>query len=161
MGMAGGCRPARHPASHPAFSTTTLPCDGDDVPTPPAYPGVPSQAHVQERPQAGGSTWEAQGGKGEEHRRAWERIGEEERRQGSWEGRTGSQSRGQRGQAGRKEGRRRQWRSCSERGRTFEEGRRGSRGRKGKADGTVGTGAGGTPPTDAIGAAGYPAGAGE
>ena len=49
-------------------------------PPPPAYPGVPSEAHVQQRPQAGGMTSGAQGGNGEEHRRAWERIGEEERR---------------------------------------------------------------------------------
>ena len=49
-------------------------------PPPPPYPGVQSQAHVQQRPQAGGTTWGAQGGKGEEHRRAWENIGEEERR---------------------------------------------------------------------------------
>ena len=49
-------------------------------PAPPAYPGVLSQAHVQQRPQAGGMTWGAQGGNREEHKRAWERIGEEERR---------------------------------------------------------------------------------
>ena len=38
------------------------------------------QADVQQRPQVGGTTWGAQGGKGEERRRAWERRGEEERR---------------------------------------------------------------------------------
>ena len=49
-------------------------------PPPPAYPGVPSQAPVRQHPQAGGTAWGAQGRRGEEHRRAWERIGEEERR---------------------------------------------------------------------------------
>ena len=44
-------------------------------PTPPAYQGMQPQAHVQQRPQAGGTTWGAQGGKGEEHRKEWERIG--------------------------------------------------------------------------------------
>ena len=39
-----------------------------------------SRAHVQQRLQAGGTTFGVQGGKGEENRRAWERIGEEERR---------------------------------------------------------------------------------
>ena len=76
----GRCRPASHPASHPTISTTTLPCVGDDSPTPTGVPGRASQAHVQQLLQAGGTTWGAQGGKGEEHRRASERIGEEERR---------------------------------------------------------------------------------
>ena len=49
-------------------------------PPPPAYPGVPSQEPVRQHLQAGGTAWGAQGGKGEEHRRAWERIGEEGRR---------------------------------------------------------------------------------
>ena len=35
-----------------------------------------AQAAVQQRPQASGTEWGRQGGKGEEHRRAWERIGE-------------------------------------------------------------------------------------
>ena len=48
-------------------------------PPPPAYQGMQAQAHVQQCPQAGGTAWGAQGGKGEEHRRAWERIGEAER----------------------------------------------------------------------------------
>ena len=45
-------------------------------PPPPAYLGMQAQAPVQQRPQASRTTWGAQGGKGEEHRRAWERIGE-------------------------------------------------------------------------------------
>ena len=48
-------------------------------PPQPAYPGLPGQAHVQQRPQACGTTWAAQGGKREEFRRAWERIEEAER----------------------------------------------------------------------------------
>ena len=42
----------------------------------PAYQGMQPQAHMQQRQQAGGTVWGAQGGKGEEHRRAWERLGE-------------------------------------------------------------------------------------
>ena len=34
---------------------------------------------MQQRPQAGGTAWGAQEGKGEDHRRAWERVGEAER----------------------------------------------------------------------------------
>ena len=45
----------------------------------PAYQGMRPQAHMQQRQQAGGTAWGAQEGKGEEHRRAWERLGEAER----------------------------------------------------------------------------------
>ena len=38
-----------------------------------------AQSSVQQHPQARGTAWGAQGGKGGEHRRAWERIGEAER----------------------------------------------------------------------------------
>ena len=48
-------------------------------PTPPAYRGMQPQAHVQQRPHARRTAWGAQEGKGEEHKRAWERIGEAER----------------------------------------------------------------------------------
>ena len=48
-------------------------------PPPPAYQGMQAQAAVQQHPQASGTEWGGQGGKGEEHRRAWERIGEAER----------------------------------------------------------------------------------
>ena len=44
-----------------------------------AYPGMQPQAHMQQHQQAGGTAWGAQEGKGEEHRRAWERFGEAER----------------------------------------------------------------------------------
>ena len=49
-------------------------------PPPPAYPGVPSPASVRQHPHAGRRGWGAQGEKGEKHRRAWGKIGEEERR---------------------------------------------------------------------------------
>ena len=45
----------------------------------PVYPGMQPQAHMQQHQQAGGTAWGAQEGKGEEHRRAWERLGEAER----------------------------------------------------------------------------------
>ena len=45
----------------------------------PAYPGMQPQAHMQQHQQAGGTAWGAQGGKEEEHRRAWERVREAER----------------------------------------------------------------------------------
>ena len=37
--MVGRCSFASHPASHPAISTTTLPCDWEDVPTPTSVSG--------------------------------------------------------------------------------------------------------------------------
>ena len=69
--------PPAIPPVIPPFPPPPYPAMGMMYPPPLAYPGVPSQAHVQQRPQG---TWGAQRGKGEEHRRAWERIGEEERR---------------------------------------------------------------------------------
>ena len=42
----------------------------------PAYPGMQPQAHMQQHQQAGGTAWGAQEGKGQEHRRVWERLGE-------------------------------------------------------------------------------------
>ena len=72
--------PPTIPPVIPPFPPPPYPAMRMMYPPPPAYPGVPSQAHVQQRPQAGGTTWGAQGGKEEDHRRAWERIGEEEMR---------------------------------------------------------------------------------
>ena len=63
----------------PPFPPPPYPAIGMMYPPPPAYQGMQAHAHVQQRPQAGGTAWGAQGGKGEEHRRAWERIGEAER----------------------------------------------------------------------------------
>ena len=42
----------------------------------PMYPGMQPQAQMQQHQQAGGTAWGAQEGKGEEHRRAWERFEE-------------------------------------------------------------------------------------
>ena len=50
------------------------------TPPPPMYPGALPPAPMQQHPKAGGAIWGTQRGKGEELRRAWERIGEEERR---------------------------------------------------------------------------------
>ena len=69
------------PAISP-FPPPPYPAVGTVYPPPTAYPGVPSPASVRQHPQAGVAAWGAQGGKGEEHTRAWERIGEEERRLG-------------------------------------------------------------------------------
>ena len=44
------------------------------------YPTALPPAPMQQHPQAVEATWGAQGGKGEDLRRAWERVGEEERR---------------------------------------------------------------------------------
>ena len=80
LGWWGGVVPPAIPPVIPSFPPPPYPAMGMVYPPPPAYQAVPSQAHVQQRPQAGGMTLGAQGGKGEEQRRAWERIGEEERR---------------------------------------------------------------------------------
>ena len=48
-------------------------------PSLPTYLGMQPQAHMQQHQQAGGTAWGAQKGKGEEHRRAWERFREAER----------------------------------------------------------------------------------
>ena len=75
------------PPAIPPFSPPTYPAVGVVYPHPPAYPGVPPPAPVRQHPQAGRAAWGAQGGKGEEHREAWERTGEEERRLGDREAR--------------------------------------------------------------------------
>ena len=80
LGWWGAVVPPAIPRVIPQFPPPPYPAMGMMYAPPPAYPGVPWQAHVQQRPQAGGTTCGAQGGKGEEHRRAWERIGEEEGR---------------------------------------------------------------------------------
>ena len=78
-GWWGGVVPPAIPPVIPPFPPPPYPAMGMMYPPPPAYQGMQSQAPVQQRPQASGTTWGAQGGKGEEHRRAWERIGEAER----------------------------------------------------------------------------------
>ena len=74
--MVGG----RRPTCDNAVSVTTLPSLGIVYPPPPAYLGVPPMAPLQRRPQAGRAACGGHGGREEEHRRAWESIGEEERR---------------------------------------------------------------------------------
>ena len=68
----------------------------------PPYQGMQPQAHVQQRPQAGGTAWGAQEGKGEEHRRPWERLGEAERSLREREARVKGEARG--AEEGRTEG---------------------------------------------------------
>ena len=80
LGWWGGVVPPAIPPVIPPFAPPPCPAMGMMYPPPSAYPGVPSQAHVQQRPQAGGTTWGVQGGNGDEHRRASESIREEERR---------------------------------------------------------------------------------
>ena len=75
----GGVVPPAVPPIVPPFPPPSYLAMGMVYPTPPAYQGMQPQAHVQQRPQAGGTALGAQEGKGEEHRRAWERLGEAER----------------------------------------------------------------------------------
>ena len=63
----------------PSFPPPPYPAMGMMYPPLPAYPGMQPPAHMQQHQQAGGTAWGAQEGKGEEHRRAWERLGEAER----------------------------------------------------------------------------------
>ena len=78
-GWWGGIVPPAIPPVIPPFPPPPYPVMGMMYPPPSAYQGIQAQAPVQQRPQASRTTWGAQGGKGEEHRRAWERIGEAER----------------------------------------------------------------------------------
>ena len=74
IGMTGRCSLARHPSSHPAISTTTLPCDADDVPTPASVPGP---ADASTRTTAPSGRWDGVGSAGREGRRAQEGMGED------------------------------------------------------------------------------------
>ena len=67
------------PTALPPFAPPPYPAVGMVHPSPPAYPGLPPPAAMQQHPQASRAAWGAQGGKEEAHRRAWERKGEEER----------------------------------------------------------------------------------
>ena len=79
LGWWGGVvPPAIRPVIQP-FPPPPYPAMAMMYPPLPAYLGMQAQAPVQQHPQASGTTWGAQAGKGEEHRRAWERIGEAER----------------------------------------------------------------------------------
>ena len=59
----------------PLYPPPLYPAAGTMYPPPPAYSNVLPPAPVRQHPQAGGATWGAQGGKAEEHRRAWEKLG--------------------------------------------------------------------------------------
>ena len=139
FGWCGGVVPPAVPPMVPPFPPPPYPAMWMMYPPPPAYQGMQPQAQVQQRPQDGGTAWGTQEGKGEEHRRAWERIGEAERslreREARVMGEAGRAAEGRtKGQAGRREGKHGQWRSCRGRGRTIGEGRRGLRGRNGRED---------------------------
>ena len=79
LGWWGGVVPPAVPPIVPPFPPPPYPAMGMVYPPPPAYQGMQPKAHVQQRPQDGGTAWGAQEGKGKEHRRAWERLGEAER----------------------------------------------------------------------------------
>ena len=79
LGWWGGLVPPAVPPIVPPFPLPPYPAMGMVYPPLPAYPGMQPQAHTQQRQQAVGTAWGAQEGKGEEHRRAWERLGEAER----------------------------------------------------------------------------------
>ena len=77
--MVGRCSPASRPTNRPTIPAAAIPGDGNDVPAPAGVAGKQPQAHMQQHQPAGGTAWGAQEGRGEEHRRAWERLGEAER----------------------------------------------------------------------------------
>ena len=79
LGWWGGVVPPAVPPIVPPFPPPPYPAMGMMYPPLPAYQGMQPQAHVQQRLQAGGTAWGVQVGKGEEHRRAWERLGEADR----------------------------------------------------------------------------------
>ena len=142
------------PPAIPPFLPPSYPAVGTVYPAPPAYPAVPTPASVRHHLQASRTAWGAKGGKGEEHRRVWERIGEEERRLREREARImGGAARVGRGGAGsggaaESEG------ESSEKAGDGGEGRAGRRAAQGA--GTGERGVGGSPPTTAIQAASVP-----
>ena len=79
LGWWGGLVPPAVPPIIQPFPPPPYPAMGMMYPPLPAYPGMQPQAHMQQHQEAGGTAWGAQEGKGEEHRRAWERLGEAER----------------------------------------------------------------------------------
>ena len=79
LGWWGGVVPPAIPPIVQAYPPPPSPAMGMMYPPPPAYQGMQPQAHVQQRPQAVEKASGAQGGKGEEHRRPWGRLGKAER----------------------------------------------------------------------------------
>ena len=78
-GWWGGVVPPAVPPIVPPYPPPPYRAMGMVYPPPSAYQVMQPQAHVQQPPQAGGTAWGAPEGKGEEHRRAWLRLGEAER----------------------------------------------------------------------------------
>ena len=76
LGRSGGVVPPAFPTIIPPFPPPPYPAMGMMYPPLPAYPGMQPQAHMQQHQQAGGTAWGVQEVKGEEHRRASERLGE-------------------------------------------------------------------------------------
>ena len=76
LGWWGGVVPPAIPPIVPPFLPPPYPAMEMMYPPVPAYPGMQPQAHMQQHQQAVGTAWGAQEGKGEEHRRVWERIEE-------------------------------------------------------------------------------------
>ena len=76
LGWWRGVIPPAVPPIVPPFPPPPYPAMGMMYPPLPMYLGMQPQAHMQQHQQAGGTVWGAQEGKGEEHRRAWERFGE-------------------------------------------------------------------------------------
>ena len=73
IGMPGRCSPASRPTHRPTIPTTTLPGDGNGVPTP---AGVPGHAATGTRASAPAGRWDSVGSAGREGRRAQEGMGE-------------------------------------------------------------------------------------
>ena len=117
LGWWRGLVPPAVPPIVPPFPPPPYQAMGMMYPPLPAYPGMQPQAHMQQHQQAGGTAWGAQEGKGEEHRRTWERLGEAERslreREARVKGEVGGAEEGRtKGPTGRREGKHRQWRRC-------------------------------------------------
>ena len=79
LGWWGGVVPQAVAPIVPLFPPPPYPAMGMVYPPLSAYQGMQPQAHMQQRQQAAGTALGAQEGKGEEHKRAWERLGEAER----------------------------------------------------------------------------------
>ena len=76
LGSPGGVVLPAVPPIVPPFPPPPYPAMGMMYPPLPMYSGMQPQGQMQQHQQAGGTAWGAQEGKGEEHRRAWERFRE-------------------------------------------------------------------------------------
>ena len=79
LGWWAGVVPPAVPPIVPPFPPPPYPAMGMVYLPVPAYLGMQPQAHMQQHQQASRTAWRAQEGKGEERKRAWERLGEAER----------------------------------------------------------------------------------